>query len=264
MRADTFSPADSLTIATEGGARCVERDDLGQLTPGAPTSRSSPATISSTYRTRSPGSCSVRIGATHVLVDGRFVVRDGEVLGIDLQAAYRELVRGNACGTRETSGNDNNGERAEVKKSWKVFVARVPGAGVRGVRWRRRTTAAAANPDRRRRRRRSRWRSVRRSRRRHGMDQRSTTTAGRASRRARRQGRDHIPRDIPEGARSEKTFEDLGRRATTSSSRRRSFGYGDPIEKVAPLPDTVFMHATGYKTAENVGTYFVLRKKRAT
>ena len=36
-----------------------------------------------------------------------------------------------------------------------------------------------------------------------------------------------------------------------------SFGYGDPIEKVAPnYPDTVFMHATGYKTAENVGTYF--------
>ena len=36
-----------------------------------------------------------------------------------------------------------------------------------------------------------------------------------------------------------------------------SFGYGDAIEPVAPnCRETIFMHATGYKVAENVGTYF--------
>jgi len=30
--------------------------------------------------------------ATHVLVDGRFVVRDGHVLGVDLRDAHRELA----------------------------------------------------------------------------------------------------------------------------------------------------------------------------
>lgn len=36
-----------------------------------------------------------------------------------------------------------------------------------------------------------------------------------------------------------------------------SFGYGDPIAEIASkYPKTVFMHATGYKTADNVGTYF--------
>ena len=62
--------------------------------------------------------------------------------------------------------------------------------------------------------------------------------------------------NIPEGAESEKTFEDLGREQYDLVFAT-SFGYGDPIEKVAPnYPDTTFMHATGYKTAENVGTYF--------
>ena len=74
--------------------------------------------------------------------------------------------------------------------------------------------------------------------------------------RARRQGRDHIPREHPGRRESEKTFEDLGRKGYDLVFAT-SFGYGDPIEKVAPnYPDTVFMHATGYKTAENVGTYF--------
>jgi basic membrane protein A len=62
--------------------------------------------------------------------------------------------------------------------------------------------------------------------------------------------------NIPEGAESEKTFEDLGREGVDLVFAT-SFGYGDAIEKVAPnYPDTTFMHATGYKTADNVGTYF--------
>ena len=93
MRADTFSPADSLTIATEGGARCVGRDDLGQLTPGA---RADITVFAGDDLVDVPDPIAGLVlgpdrRATHVLVDGRFVVRDGEVLGIDLQAAYREL-----------------------------------------------------------------------------------------------------------------------------------------------------------------------------
>ena len=93
MRADTFSPADSLTIATEGGARCVGRDDLGQLTPGA---RADITVFAGDDLVDVPDPIAGLVlgpdrHATHVLVDGHFVVRDGEVLGIDLQAAYREL-----------------------------------------------------------------------------------------------------------------------------------------------------------------------------
>ncbi len=36
-----------------------------------------------------------------------------------------------------------------------------------------------------------------------------------------------------------------------------SFGYMDPMLKVAKqFPDTVFMHCSGFKTADNMGTYF--------
>ena len=36
-----------------------------------------------------------------------------------------------------------------------------------------------------------------------------------------------------------------------------SFGYMDPTENVAKqFPDTVFMHCSGYKTADNMGNYF--------
>ena len=36
-----------------------------------------------------------------------------------------------------------------------------------------------------------------------------------------------------------------------------SFGYMDPTEKVAKqFPDTVFMHCSGFKTADNMGNYF--------
>ena len=62
--------------------------------------------------------------------------------------------------------------------------------------------------------------------------------------------------NIPEGAESEATFEDLGRDGYDLVFAT-SFGYGDPIQKVAPnYPDTVFMHATGYMVGDNIGTYF--------
>ena len=62
--------------------------------------------------------------------------------------------------------------------------------------------------------------------------------------------------NIPEGAESVATFEDLGREGYDLVFAT-SFGYGDPIQEVAPnFPDTVFMHATGYMVGDNIGTYF--------
>lgn len=61
---------------------------------------------------------------------------------------------------------------------------------------------------------------------------------------------------VPEGAQSERVFEDLARKGYKLIFGT-SFGYMDPMLKVsAKFPDTVFMHATGYKTSKNMGTYF--------
>lgn len=62
--------------------------------------------------------------------------------------------------------------------------------------------------------------------------------------------------NVPEGAQSERVFEDLARKGYKLIFGT-SFGYMDPMLKVAAkFPDTVFMHATGYKTSKNMGTYF--------
>ncbi|MDR2892951.1 MAG: BMP family ABC transporter substrate-binding protein [Deltaproteobacteria bacterium] len=61
---------------------------------------------------------------------------------------------------------------------------------------------------------------------------------------------------VPEGADSERVILSMARKGydlifTTS------FGYMDPTLKVAKqFPKTAFMHASGYKTSENVGNYF--------
>ncbi len=61
---------------------------------------------------------------------------------------------------------------------------------------------------------------------------------------------------VPEGADSERVIEDYAKQGykvifTTS------FGYMDPTITVAKnYPETVFEHCSGYKTAENVATYF--------
>jgi basic membrane protein A len=61
---------------------------------------------------------------------------------------------------------------------------------------------------------------------------------------------------IPEGPDSQRVFEDLaadGNKLIFGTS----FGYMDPMLAAAEnFPDTVFMHATGYKTSDNMGNYF--------
>ncbi len=61
--------------------------------------------------------------------------------------------------------------------------------------------------------------------------------------------------NVPEGATAQRAFEDLAREGNRLIFGT-SFGYMDPMVAAAKkYPDTVFMHATGYKTAENLGVY---------
>ncbi len=60
---------------------------------------------------------------------------------------------------------------------------------------------------------------------------------------------------VPEGATAQRTFEDLARKGN-GLIFGTSFGYMDPMLAAAKkYPDTVYMHATGFKTAKNLGTY---------
>lgn len=59
---------------------------------------------------------------------------------------------------------------------------------------------------------------------------------------------------VPEGPDAERVIEELAQDHDIIFTT--SFGYMDPTISVAKKhPDVLFMHATGYKTAENVGTY---------
>jgi basic membrane protein A len=61
---------------------------------------------------------------------------------------------------------------------------------------------------------------------------------------------------VPEGAESEAVFDRLAREGNKVIFAT-SFGYMDQMLAVAAkYPDVVFMHATGFKTADNMGTYF--------
>jgi len=61
---------------------------------------------------------------------------------------------------------------------------------------------------------------------------------------------------VPEGADAERVLTELAMKGNKVIFAT-SFGYMDYVQKVAQkFPDVVFMHATGFKTAKNVGTYF--------
>lgn len=63
--------------------------------------------------------------------------------------------------------------------------------------------------------------------------------------------------NVPETADSERVIRDLAQKGTKVIFAT-SFGYMNQMEKVArAYPNTVFMHATGYKTGKNLGTYDV-------
>ena len=61
---------------------------------------------------------------------------------------------------------------------------------------------------------------------------------------------------VPEGADSERVINQLAAQGNKIIFTT-SFGYMDPTINVAKkFPDITFLHCSGFKTAENVGTYF--------
>ena len=63
---------------------------------------------------------------------------------------------------------------------------------------------------------------------------------------------------VPEGPESERVFEELARRGNDVIFGT-SFGYMDQMAEVAErYPDTIFMNATGFRTAANLGTYMIM------
>ncbi len=61
---------------------------------------------------------------------------------------------------------------------------------------------------------------------------------------------------VPEGPDSERVIQNMARK-DFDIIFATSFGYMDPMLKVAKqFPKTVFMHCSGFKTAENMGNYF--------
>lgn len=94
-RPDAMTPSEALELATAGGARCVGRDDLGHLSVGAPADLAVwPAADIADIEDAVGGLVlgpSRRV--SHLLVGGRCVVSDGELVGVDLKAAHGELAR---------------------------------------------------------------------------------------------------------------------------------------------------------------------------
>ena len=61
---------------------------------------------------------------------------------------------------------------------------------------------------------------------------------------------------VPEGADAERVLTELAMKGNKIIFAT-SFGYMDYIQKVAPkFPDVTFMHCSGFKTGNNIGTYF--------
>jgi cytosine/adenosine deaminase-related metal-dependent hydrolase len=93
-RADALMPADALRLATEGGARCLGREDTGRLEPGC---RGDVVVWPGDDLADVPDPLAgFTLGpdrrARHVLVDGEAVVRDGELVGADVRVLRRDLA----------------------------------------------------------------------------------------------------------------------------------------------------------------------------
>jgi len=90
-----LSPADALRLGTEGGAACLGRGDLGRLAPGY---RADLVVWPGDDLGDIPDPIAALVlgparAARHVLVGGDAVVTDGQLTGVDLAAAHRDLAR---------------------------------------------------------------------------------------------------------------------------------------------------------------------------
>jgi cytosine/adenosine deaminase-related metal-dependent hydrolase len=94
-RADAMLPPEALWLATEGGAACLGLEDQGRLEVGA---RADVVVWPADDLADVPDPIDGLVlgpdrRAQHVLVGGEPVVTDGELVGVDLAAARRELAR---------------------------------------------------------------------------------------------------------------------------------------------------------------------------
>jgi cytosine/adenosine deaminase-related metal-dependent hydrolase len=94
-RPESLGVAGALDLATRGGARCLGRDDIGALEPGK---RADIAIWPGDDVADIPDPvAALALGpdrrVRHLLVGGRPVVTDGELVGVDLRAARTELSR---------------------------------------------------------------------------------------------------------------------------------------------------------------------------
>jgi cytosine/adenosine deaminase-related metal-dependent hydrolase len=88
-------PADALRLATEGGARCLGRDDIGRLEPGF---RADLVVWPGQDLADVPDPLAGLVlgpdrRARHVLVGGEPIVTDGRLVGADMDALRRDLAR---------------------------------------------------------------------------------------------------------------------------------------------------------------------------
>jgi len=94
MRPDALSAADGLSMATEDGARCIGRTDLGSLEPGSLADLAVWA-ADDLADIEDPVTALVfgpERRVKHLLVAGKLVVEDGVPVGVDLRAIHAELA----------------------------------------------------------------------------------------------------------------------------------------------------------------------------
>jgi cytosine/adenosine deaminase-related metal-dependent hydrolase len=95
MSATTFSPADALELATEGGARCLGREDIGRLDPGlrADVVVWPGHDLADVLDPIAGLVLGPERQARHVFVDGTAVVTDGQLVNADIDTLRAELAK---------------------------------------------------------------------------------------------------------------------------------------------------------------------------
>ena len=95
-----MTPYDALRWATEGGAKCLGRDDIGRIAPGARADLALFKLDAPRFSgAQDPLAALVLCGAhraDRVMVDGVWRVLDGAVVGLDLEgllAEHRQAAR---------------------------------------------------------------------------------------------------------------------------------------------------------------------------
>ena len=95
MAATTFAPADAVVLATEGGARCLGRDDVGRLEPGfrADVVVWPGEDLADVLDPIAGLVLGPERSARHVFVDGESVVSYGHLVNADIADLRAELAR---------------------------------------------------------------------------------------------------------------------------------------------------------------------------